>query len=220
MKLNLIVCFLLLPFASIAQTVQFNVKGTVNNHEKPNYAYLVNSGGRQLFMMTPIVNGAFQFKGSADLEGEFLKYAYLILDERANITAEEANSKLKQRVWNVRETPSLISFVLEDITFEIEAPEKVNSAKVVEGGFMTKQSKEYGQAIRDKDQITFIKKYPDSPIGLYGLQVLLRFFELPDKDKSEGTWGDPREMYGLLSERLKGSKQGIALKKKLDEIYP
>ncbi len=211
--------FLFLCGSLAAQTVSFSIQGTLKEQGKGKYIYLYSTNGQQVFSKYPIQGNAFKITGKAELEGEFYKTAVLFIDERGDISAQEVKSKLDQGIWRPGMTPQLRTVVLEDMVLEIPEPDKLNELQIVSGGILSRQSNEASTAVSGRNVKEFIEKYPDSPVSLHVLQPLIRLFGVaPARDELIGVYGEPKQLYGLLSDRLKNSKRGLALKKALDEL--
>ncbi len=219
-----IAVFLLLPFTLMAQSVKFNIQGTVKNTKGAKFAYLTTLSQQipiasdKIFIVTPIINGKFEFKGTFDLEGRDLQHACVFVDERANISKEEVASKFRQLVWVTDRDNNLKHIFLENLKLDVQEYDQMKNATVVEGGTLTKELAGWNAAMRqgDKNLVEFVRKNPDSRVSFEGVESVTRPVNPSKKDFLESRWGSPKELYALLSERLKKSKKGIALKKKVD----
>jgi hypothetical protein len=208
-----------------AQTIKFNVHGTVKITKNAKYAYLstlsqqIPISSPKIFIVAPIVNGHFQLSGKFDLEGKILQYGCVFLDERGDITKEELQLKFKELVWVTGRDSHLRKIILENLGLEIEQRDQMIASKIISGGIMTKQLDEQTQAIKagNRKFIEYIKKYPDSPVSLAAVMENNSVFYPPKKEKHESWYGLPLESYLLLSPRLKHSKEGVQLKKDIDQ---
>lgn len=212
---------LLLPFLLVAQTkaqtkISYNITGVIKNNITARYAYLVK--GTELFSMTPIVNSSFNFKSSIDLGDELYKSAYLFVSERNDFTYEELKNLQEQGVIKLDYDGNSKVVLLEDISLEIENSDQLKNAKITSGGTLTKQWMQRELAISKGEIPIFVKAHPDSPISISLIQGSIRFYKL-DIERAEIRFGKPKELFALLTERLKSSKPGALLKKAIDEIY-
>lgn len=223
MKRLITIVLLLCPVMLIAQEIKFHVQGLVQDTSHAKFAYLstlthrVDLASQKIFMVAPVVDGKFEFKGTFDLEGKDSQVACVFVDDRGNISKEELASKYKLLVWVADREENIRVITLENLSLAIQGRDEMKDAKVVKDGVLTKQLDEWTIAYRSKKagMIGFIKKYPDSPKNLEYLRSLIDFATLPNADKLVAEYGRAEEMYPLLSERLKNSKRGIALGKKL-----
>jgi|GEM_PF-1688131 len=228
MKTYTLLIFMLASVLLKDQNIHFNVRGIIKNTEHAKYAYLStislqdSSSRTKIFMVSPILNGKFEFHGTFDLGGkEDYQQACLFVNERGNISEEELASKFKQFIWVMGREKNLRNIILEDIKLDIQERDQMRVSKIVEGGMLTKQLGEKSEAVMggDRKLLAFVKTYPDSPISLNAVQEVAKFYELPMKNRVESMWGSPAELFALLSERLKNSKKGIELKKRISGIY-
>ena len=223
MKRLITIVLLLYPVMLIAQEFKFHVQGVVQDTSHAKFAYLstlshrVDLTSQKIFLVTPVVDGKFEFKGTADLEGKDYQTACVFVDDRSNISKEELASKYKLLVWVAGREENIKVIALEDLSLAIQGRDEMKDAKVVKNGVLTSQLDEWDIAYRAKKAgiIRFIKKYPDSPISFEQVESLSRYATFSDGDKLVAQYGRVKEMYPLLSERLKNSKRGKALGKKL-----
>ncbi|WP_025142038.1 hypothetical protein [Pedobacter jeongneungensis] len=218
---KLIFCFALLFVGSLhAQTIKFTVEGIVQKPKNSKFAYLVSlapvAGKPDLFLVRPMEGNRFLLSATSDLEGNLLRDGFIFLDERGDITLEEVKSKIKQKLWFVGGSANLKTIYLEDIKLDIENPYNLQSAKIIEGGIYLQQLKDAMQALRDRKLLTFVKQNADSPVALSEVGNFIRFANIPGFFKAFD-FSSPMELYGALSNRLKNSKEGKAVKKKIDE---
>ena len=208
-----------------AQTIKFNIKGTIANTDSIIYAYLttlsqiIPISSDKIFMVVPVVNGKFEFKGDFDLKGEDFQFANVFVEERGNITKEEALSKFRRLIWvtGVRKNARVI--ILEDLTLSISAYGETKKAIISEGGILTKQIDESTKATQagNREMIQFVKRHPSSKIAFYAVKEVTSSYNSANKDRYNSIWGSPSELFNELSAELKNSKKGIALKKRIDE---
>ncbi len=213
MKHLIFFVFAFIPMILSAQTVDFSIEG-VGNPGNAKYAYLYMSKDR--LEKTEFKEGRFKIEGKINLNGQFYRTGLLFLDERNDISFEEVESKLKEHVWLPGRDQFIKSIVLEEIKIEITEPDKLSDVNFTKG-VLTQKMVESRIAAKEGNPINFIRKYPDSPVGLYTVSSLVPFYELPG-GKARERWGSISEMYDQLSERLKNSEQGVALKKKIDQL--
>lgn len=225
MKVFITLIILSICFSLSAQTIKFNVQGTIKNTKNAKYAYIstlsqqIPISSPKIFIVAPIVNGRFQLNGTFDLDGKLLQYACVFVDERGDITKEELQFKFKELVWVTGRDSHLRKIILENLALEIGQRDQMIVSKIMSGGTMTKQLDEQTQSVRagDRKFIEYIKKYPDSPVSLVAIQENNSLYYPPKKEKHESLYGLPSELYPLLSTRLKHSKEGIQLKKDIDQ---
>ncbi|RLJ77399.1 hypothetical protein [Pedobacter alluvionis] len=218
---KLIFCFVLLFVGSLqAQTIKFTVEGLVQKPKNAKFVYLVSEtlvvGKPDLFLVMPMEGNQFKIPATCNLEGGLLRKGFIFLDERGDITLNDVKSKIKQKVWFVGASANLKSIYLEDVKLDIENPYNLQSAKIIGGGIYLQQSKDATQALRDKKFLSFIKKNADSPVALSELDNFILFANIPGFIK-DFDFSSPMQLYGALSSRLKNSKEGKAVKKKIDE---
>lgn len=221
MKCIKILFLLLLPVITYSQVINFHIKMVVEPNVKARYAYLampknlssIQDTGK--FIIVPLNNGLAEFNGKVELGGNILYTPYIFVDDRANITMPETISKIRERIWSVKAK----NIVLEDISIKITNADSVKSAQITNGGKLTKEMEEYYNLLNDGKEISFFKKYPDSPMSLLQLNYVVMMYELPLRPRLEAQGRDPRVYYQLLSERLKSTRQGIELKKRMDSLF-
>ncbi|MET3115608.1 hypothetical protein AAKU52_003358 [Pedobacter sp. CG_S7] len=225
MKGLITLTILLISFSLSAQSVKFNLQGSVKDTKNAKFAFIstlsqqVTISSPKIFMVTPIVNGKFQFNDTFDLEGKQYQNACVFVDERGNISKEELAFKFKQLVWVTGRENHLRRIILENIKLDIEQRDQMITSKIVSGGTLTKQLDENNQAVRDKNRklLEFIKKYPDSPVSLIAVKDNNSIFDPSNKEKYESNYGLPSELFILLSERLRKSKEGLKLIKEINK---
>ncbi|MBB2147616.1 hypothetical protein [Pedobacter gandavensis] len=223
---RVVLLFLLFPFSSMAQTIKFTVQGTVENPKGAKFAYLTTKSQQvpvssdKIFLVVPVVDGKFEIKGSFDLVGKDMQYASLLLDERGDISQEEVNSKFNQFIWVTGREKFMRRMILEDVKFEVLERDELKNGKIVSGGKLTKELRELENANKaaDRSTLDFIRNHPDSPVSFEAVGNVTSLYNPKKKEYFEGIWGSPKEMYDLLSPKLKNSKKGQALKKKVDAL--
>jgi hypothetical protein len=221
MKILLFLTFLYLCSSNVtAQTVPFNVQGTIQQADKAKYAYLIGSS-TDLFLVQSVRDAKFEFSGTYLPQGIFYPGVFIFLSEEGNYKIEELKAKSKIEAWVLGRTPEAKFLVLEDLKFDIAGKDKVNTATIIAGGVLNKQYEEMKQAKRDRNIKRYILKYPDSPFNIGPIESIIRAMGLPgDLNEIERKWGGAaKDLYSLLSDRLKNSKEGIELKKRMDEAY-
>lgn len=212
-------------FCLSAQTIHFKVKGAVKNTSNAKYAYIstlsqqIPISSDKVFIVTPIINGKFQLSGTFDLKGKPYQHACVFLDSRGNISKEELASKFKQLIWITGQDKHLRIIILENISLDVQERDKMIVSTVVAGGRLTKQLDEEGLAIiaGNKKMIDFIKTYPDSPISFDRVKNLCDFIDSRNKSRLESHFGSLNDLYASLSQKLRNSKEGIALRKEIEE---
>ncbi len=81
MKLHLVIIAIFFASSATAQNINFTVKGEISNTDSIRYAYLttlsqqVPISSENIYMVMPIINGKFEFKGTFNLEGKDYQYA-------------------------------------------------------------------------------------------------------------------------------------------------
>ncbi|QIL39980.1 DUF4369 domain-containing protein [Pedobacter sp. HDW13] len=225
MKRYLVILAIFFASSAIAQNINFTIKGEISNTDSIKYAYLTTLSQQipissdKIFMVMPVINGKFEFKGAFDLEGKDYQYASVFFEERGNISKEEALSKFRNLIWltGARRNAKLI--VLEDLTLSIDNYGNTKAAKITDKGILTRQSDEVTEAIkaRDRKMIAFVKKYADSPVAFYQVEQITSMFDVSRKDRMQSMYGLPLELFNELSPRLKNSKKGLELKKNIDD---
>jgi hypothetical protein len=219
---KLIFCIALLFVGSLhAQTIKFTIEGVVQNPKNAKFAYLVSdapiAGKTDLFLVKPMDGNHFQLSATANLEGQLLREGFIFIDERGDITLAEVKAKIKQKVWFVGGSANLKTIFLEDVKLDIENPYNLEPAKIITGGVYLQQSKDVMLAFKDKKFLNFIKQNTDSPIALMELSKLIPLYYGPFRSSGMGLdFGSPAKLYGALSKRLKESKEGMAIKRKID----
>ncbi|WP_293304598.1 hypothetical protein [Pedobacter sp. UBA5917] len=221
MRKNILCLALLFAGSLQAQTIKFTVEGVVQKVKNAKFAYLVSeapvAGKPDLFLIKPMEGGVFKIPATCSLEGQLLRRGFIFLDERGDITLDQVKSKIKQKVWFVGGSANLKSIYLENIKLDIENPYNLEPAKIIAGGVYLQQSKDAIQALRDRKFLRYMKQNADSPIALNELDNFVRFAAIPGFFK-EFDFNSPVELYDALSAPLKQSKEGVAIKKKIDEI--
>ena len=225
MKKYLFILLVFVASSASAQITKFTIKGVIANTDSIKYAYLttlsqqIPISDEKIFMVIPVVNGKFEFNGTFDLEGKDYQYASVFVEERGNISKEEALSKFRNLIWvtGLRKNARLL--VLEDLTLSIDEYGKTIESKITEKGILTRQSDEVAEAIkaRNRKMIDFVKKYSDSPVAFYQVEQITSLFDESSRDRMQSIWGSPLELFNELSPRLKNSKKGLELKKSIDD---
>ena len=221
MKYIKILFLLLLPIVTCGQVMKYHIKTVLAPNVKAKYAYLAmpknlsSTEDPGKFLTVPVKDGAAEFRGTFDLGDDIIKTAYIFVDDRANITLPETISKVREGIWSAKAR----HIVVEDVTLEINSKDSVGSAHITKDGKLTKEMEEYYQMLDNGKEIGFFKKYPDSPMSLFQLQYVVLMYELPLRSGLEAQGRDPRVYYQLLSERLRSTQQGVALKKRMDLLF-
>ncbi|MBO9676339.1 MAG: hypothetical protein J7577_23055 [Sphingobacteriaceae bacterium] len=221
MKSTKILLLLLLPIMTFGQVVNYHIKVLLAPEVQSKYAYLAmpkNLSSTQdtgKFTMVPIKDSRAEFKGTVQLGDDILKTAYIFVDDRSNITMPETISKIRERIWSIKAR----HIVVEDITLNIKNQDSVGYANIASDGKLTKEMEEYYQMLDKDNEVGFFKKYPDSPMSLLQLKAVVMMYELPLRPRLEAMGRDPRAYYQLLSERLRSTRQGVELKKRMDRLF-
>lgn len=219
MKILVFLGLLITSTSLFAQQFAFEVKGQIQDTEKAKYAYLYSAGNKGLFLRVPLVNGTFKFKSNADLDGNLLRWGIIFVEARNNVTAVEVKKNLDTQTWLPGGTAKIKNIILEDIDLDITQGSQINYPEIVGGGIFNKQLKEITATGSAKkiNSFEFIKKYPNSPVSVLELETVARFsVEVPAAKIEKVFGGSPQEMYAMLSDRLKQSKEGKAVKMKIE----
>lgn len=222
MKILFVILMGSLSFLVKAQSISFKIDGLVEDTKGAKFAYLstlsqqIPISSDKLFLMVPVVDGKFEFKGSFDLEGKSIQWANIFFDERGNITNDELALKFKNLIWVSGRDPHLIKIVLEDLSLQVKSREETKMAVVTKDGTYTKQSYDLLEATRRrgkdaKELASFIKTYPNSPISLKAL-LSISFSSNEEKNNVEPI----ATLFKGLTKEIQMSKEGIAMKKELN----
>ncbi|MCX2485011.1 hypothetical protein [Pedobacter sp. MR2016-24] len=216
--LIIIFCY---PLSMFSQLTTFTVSGTLKDVKQAKFAYLSTLSQRipisspEIFIKSQILNGKFLFNGTFDLKGKDYQHACVFVSERGNISKDELESKFRQLIWLVGRENDFRGIILEDVQLDSDSPDNLDSAIVVGGGFLTRQLDECSEAfkLKNRKMLEFVKKYPDSPISFDAVISITEPLPKIKRDRLNGVWGSPTELYNLLSERLRNSKKGQELKR-------
>ena len=224
MKFNLLTILLTIPLGIFAQTKNFNITGSLKNTENAKYAYLttqlnqVTESSDQLFMVTEIKDGKFEFKSTIDLFPDKLYQAGCVfIHNRGNITKEEIASKINMKVFITGGDPNTKRIFIEDQDLLIENRNQVFAANITNGGDLSNQLSLLNKTTNIADLDDMVKKHPESPINLQVINKLAS--QVSPAEISNLKIGNPTKLYFLLADSLQKSKQGLSLKKYLDEKY-
>nr|WP_276901102.1 hypothetical protein [Pedobacter kyonggii] len=217
---KLTICIALLFVGSLhAQTIKFTIEGVVQNPKNAKFAYLVSdapvAGKPDLFLVRQMEGNHFQLSATSDLAGKLLREGFIFIDERGDITLAEVKSKIKQKVWFVGGSANLKKIFLEDVKLDIENPYNLEPSKVIGGGVYLQQLKDALVALRNRKMLDFVKQNADSPVALIEVGNAIKFLSLSNLNLGLD-FGTPTELYGALSTRLKQSKEGLAIKERID----
>lgn len=221
MKYIKILFLLLLPIVTYGQAMNYHIKTVLDPNVKAKYAYLAmpknlsSTEDPGKFVIVPVKDGAAEFRGTVDLGDDILKTAYIFVDDRANITMPETISKVREGIWSAKAR----HLVVEDITLEIKNKDSLGSATITKDGKLTKEMEEYYQMLDNDKEAGFFKKYPDSPMSLLQVQAVVMMYELPLRQRLEAQGRDPRVYYQLLSPKLRETREGVELKKRMDRLF-
>lgn len=221
MRAFIVLYLLIQSFLSSGQTITFNVAGLVKNTENAKFAYLTTLSQQipissdKIFMVTPIKSGKFNFNGNFSLQGKDFQYACVIIDERGDISKDELQSKFKELIWVTGREENIRIIILENIKLDIQKRDETITAKIITGGVFTKQRDELDVAVRSRNKkvLEFIKKYPDSPLSFTEVEETAEFISSFNKDKIESRVGSLTDLYNALSNKIRLSNRGLALKK-------
>lgn len=232
MKKNVLILFTLATIGASAQSLPFQVSVQLKGVSKPAKAYLIyNQDNKQVIDSTESSNGKFEFKGSvnepiksillidhtlqgmqivrtSDMKGVFL--------EKGNIKVE-GNERVKEAI--VSGTP--LNKQYAEYYQKVKAPSQkiVDSldALFVAASPEQKKDKAFVQTIMDQAgvamndrktlQFDYIKQHPDSYISLDAMNELI---------SSRADVNTLLPLYKGLSEKMRHTKQGTALDKKIN----
>jgi len=219
--LYILIIIFFYPLSIFSQITKFTVSGTLKDVKQAKFAYLSTLSQRipisspKVFIVAPVINGKFEFVGTFDLEGKEYQHACVFVSDRGNISREELESKFRQLIWLVGRENNLRGIILEDVQLEADSPDKMSNAVVVGGGILTQQLDESNEAfkIKNRKMLEFVKKYPDSPVSFDAVSSISEPSPKYKRERLNGIWGSPTELYNLLSERLRNSKKGQELKR-------
>jgi peroxiredoxin len=213
--------FLVWSFMGWTQTISFKINGSVKDTTHAKFAYLTTTtqqitiASDKVYMVVPVKNGNFEFKGEFNLEGKPYQYACVFLDDRGDISKAEADSKFKNFIWVAGRNDHLRIVVLEDLNLEIKEKDSMMVSKIIAGGSFTKQNDDYGLAIRaaNKKLVTFLRRYPDSPMSFEMASQTIKGIGDNNRESNEQRYGSASELFLALSEKQRNSVAGLALKK-------
>lgn len=222
MKIRSFFLLLISPFGLFAQTINYTVKGQLIDTVDARYAYLMTLSYQialsndKVFQMAPVIDGKFEIKGSFDLEGKTYQQATVFFSRRANISKEEIQSKYRNFVWPSPYDRDTKTIALESMTLEVPSASKARFAKVVMGGTQTTVYDLLNDSSKNGyvDLPDLIRDNPDSQFSFVAVSDRSERFSYKDTIKT--FWGTPLTLFPLLSDRLKNSPAGKALKAKID----
>lgn len=225
MKIKILILLAIWAIPLLAQEErEYEIKGVLTNTEG-SCAYFVNLRTDSIFQAIPIVNRQFIYKAKSTFSKQdiaydgFTKYVYLFIDKRSNITVEELRSKIKNQLWVPNRDSNIKTVIMENITLEIADINHLSEAKITDGGKLTRLLDEHRQqAQHDKREESFIQTYPDSPLSLFAVETILRYYRILDRARAEQKFGNIEQMYNNLSDRLKQTELGIEIKKGIDKL--
>ncbi|WP_316736173.1 TlpA disulfide reductase family protein [Pedobacter aquatilis] len=223
MKFYLLTLLLCSSVFANAQLLNFNIQGEIKDTTGAKFAYLTTKtqqltiASDKIFMVSPIIDGKFNFKGTFDLGDKKFQHATIIIDKRGNITKEEAASRFDNFIW-ISEKSNMRNIILESLKINIENIQSVKMASIVEKGTLTKNLDSIGLAYRtgNRKMLTVIKQFSNSPLSFDVVRRNTANFSAEDADYTESREGLPLEQFNQLSSDIKMSKDGLALKKKID----
>lgn len=201
----LIFLFSLLVVSSTlnGQICSYNIEGEVTSPGVEKFAYVfvkqvVNDPPK--LICKPIMGGKFSIAGEIDLKRKLMGTALLFLDTVSNLTADSFSSRLKNGYRNYR------PIILEDMTIKIADIKNVDLA-VIDGGDLSRDWDNLFEATASGKYQEFIMQNPDSPASLY----LIRTLHHVDSQTTVPISLDFLILFKTLSERIRGSEEGMAL---------
>lgn len=194
---------ILLLFSTVcslySQATNCTVTGTVDRNLPYKYAYLYNSK-KNVLLKTPIVLNHFKFNASRHEE---LTLASLFFAMDSLMTYSNMLEKKAERIFEEK------ILAIED-SVNVKVPTENMKEAIVTGGPLNKALNEMYLTNSKRNYGEFFLKYPDSPVSLLYLKVLINISKT-----SMGAGVDCTSYYNSLSNRLKNSEEGKELVKKL-----
>ena len=224
MKKQLLIIFLLVYSLGLsAQTIKFDISGNIVKTDSTKFVYLttiqqiIKDSDDQIFMVQPITDGNFAFKGTFDLKGKDYQPAFLFIDQRGNVTKEELTSKLRNAVLVAEGENNFRLVMMEELHLRINSDQEVKTSIVTQGGLLTKQVDERNRAMRQGNGklLDFVKSHAGSLVALAVVEEMADGINADNQDRLGAIFGTPMQLYNQLSPVLKSSKRGVAVRKKI-----
>ncbi|WP_293744892.1 hypothetical protein [uncultured Pedobacter sp.] len=221
MRTLFFLCMLLSSTGLFAEQIKFDIQGKVKEPNGSKYAYLYSKGDKDLFMKVPLINGSFKFSSAVDLEKKLLRWGLIFLDARGDIKVEDIEKNLRNKTWVPGGTPKLKVIILEDVDLNILKEQEMNYLTISGKGQLNKQVKELdgnGNAKQLK-LAEFIKKYPDSPVGVDYLKSVPKYLKVLPIEKIKEVFGNtPQAILAMLSPRLRNSAEGKSIRADIEKF--
>lgn len=196
-KMKLLVFIYLVLLASVvnAQSNVSKINGFIGDSSYK-YAFLLLSD-RKVLQKTPITKGKFDFEVNK-LENFEMGTIYFGID--SNRTYADVIGKRNEGIQESK------SIVLED-SVKIIIKDNVKEAELI-GGKDTKAINAMNETIKTRKYTDFFILYPQSPITLFFLELMLRV----EKKTSYKMFVDYEKIYSNLPLELQNSKRGLEVK--------
>lgn len=185
---------LLLIFISqqlYSQTKIATINGVVSN-PLLKYSYLYDSESK-VAIVCPIVSEKFQFKVKVEKEFKLLNL-FLVSD---TLTKNQIDSWMKDR-------SGTRMIALADM--QVTVVDRIETAEI-NGGELNKALDEMNISIKSGNYDNYFNKYPDSPVSILFLKLLVRVSKMPMLDSPINV----SSYYNKLSDRIKNSDEGKLL---------
>lgn len=191
MKLKLTtILFIFISLKLYSQNKATTINGLVNN-KLFTYAYLYDSETKETKVCQII---AEKFKFELEQEEE-LKFYSLFLGSESSILPE---NQIQSRIQDRSGTRMI---ALENMNVKIV--DGIKSA-VVEAGELNKAVGEMENSIKNSDYTSYFEKFPDSPVSVYLIKILVKLSKHPIIGSSIKV----NSYYAKLSDRIKNSEDG------------
>lgn len=175
------------------------VTGTVHKSLPYKYAYLYNSK-KNIMLKAPVVLSHFRFNA---VRYEELTLASLFFGMDSLMTYNILLEKKAERIFEEK------ILAIED-SVNVYVPTENMKEALVTGGPLNKALNDMYLTSNKRNYAEFFLKYPDSPVSLLYLKVLINISKT-----SMGAGIDCPSYYNSLSSRLKNCEEGKELFKKL-----
>lgn len=172
---------------------QFNITGTVTEHPKVKYAYLISF--YKDVARVPIVNGAFQFQVQKIRD----------LDMRALVLSEDSLYSYEAYMKQKREgSDDGRVIMLENMNINIGF---FVANAIINGGPLTKVLDQMFLTIKSGNYGSFFSTHNDSPVSVLFLKSLVTI----SKSGTLITIKECEHYFGMLTDRIKSSTAGLKL---------
>lgn len=211
-KKYLIFFFLTISQSVYCQTKTYKISGLVGDLGNAKYAYLYIAG--EPLIKELVINNRFKVEGLDTLKIDSYKFGYLFLDERDDISADEIKLNLERRIWTTTRPDYVKYIILEDICFEITSPDKIKEANIKMEGKLNELLAKSLIAAKSFKLNEFVLENSDSPMSLDVLSGIVKYAALTNTYP----FGNPLELFNLLSERMKKTEKGKNIRNMIDDL--